>query len=173
MKITLVLLLAILTGCARNVHTRVTSMSAPNDGLKSPLKLFWIYPEDDLLKQQQVEKCKTYFSQNASVINQSKDCDDCLSVLFNAGMGGSDTTSSPTTKYNFQTNKYDSSTDTDTEHERVVELKFMRNKKLVHQAKAVSWGSSSNIERVLPEMCHSLGKDFPQNRQAQLYKVGF
>ncbi len=88
-------------------------------------------------------------------------------------MGGSDTTSVPVIKYNLQTKNYYQGTETDTEHERNVELKFFKGKKLVHQIRAVSWGSSSNINRVLPEMCHSIGNDFPQDRQDKLYKIGF
>lgn len=167
MQIRLLFFLLFLTSCAR-VHTRVTSISAPDNHLANPLKLNWSSDENDLLKRKLIEACKINFHKNSSSVS-SNQCQDCLTVEFSARMGGSDTYSTPTTKYNYQTNKYDSSTNTDTEHERIVELKFFRNNKLLHQARAISWGSSSRIEKVLPAMCQSIGEGFPDDSDSKLY----
>jgi hypothetical protein len=108
MKIIMVFFSVFIYNCAgfHVVHTRVTSTSATDSKIITPVSLFWILPEDDLLKQQQINVCKNYFSQSAPVVNLNQDCKECLNVLFVANMGGSDTSSVPTTNYNALTNRY-------------------------------------------------------------------
>jgi hypothetical protein len=166
----LLFILLFLTSCASVVHTKVTSVSAIDGSLKPPLKIFWITDEDDLLKRKLVESCKKNFHKNSSSFISTSLCPECLTVEFSARMGGSDTYSTTSTRYNYQNKNYDSVSDTDTDHERIVELKFYKNKQLFHQIRAVSWGSSSRIEKVLPEMCKSIGEDFPIDRDSKLYE---
>jgi len=173
MRFVIVLSLFHLVGCARLVTTKVTSKTDSGFVFEKPIKLYWKEPSRELIESENIAICKKYFGENKNVENSSEQCEDCIIVEMEAQKYGSHSYSEQGKVFNWQKSQYEDAAVTETEHERIIDLKFFSKDKLIHQVKGISWGATRDISKVLPQMCSSVAEDFPNNLSRKVYEKRF